>query len=108
MINLKRKHFEELCAIFKKYCPKAEIWAYGSRIHGDSHDGSDLDMTVKSFNDPTKNLGELKELLDDSDIPFLMDVSEFNRLSVSFQTEILKNYIRLFPAEESLKQALIA
>jgi len=108
MINLKRKHFEELCRIFEKYCPKAEIWAYGSRIHGDSHDGSDLDMTVKTFNDPEKNLGGLKELLDDSDIPFLMDISEFDRLPLSFQTEILKNHMKLFPEEESTKQTLIS
>ncbi|MBO4698341.1 nucleotidyltransferase domain-containing protein [bacterium] len=107
MINLKRKHFNELCSIFEKYCPKAEIWAYGSRIHGDSHDGSDLDMTVKNFNDPNKKLWELKELLDDSDIPFLMDISEFDRLPGYFQSEILKNYIKLFPAEESTMQALV-
>ncbi|MBO4441895.1 hypothetical protein J5834_07225 [bacterium] len=28
--------------------------AYGSRVNGDSHSGSDLDLTVKSFNDSKK------------------------------------------------------
>lgn len=100
MINLKPRYFEMLRKIFEEYCPKAEIWAYGSRVHGDSHDGSDLDMTVKSFNDPTKKLWELKKLLDDSNIPFLMDISEFDKLPDYFQEEIKKNYVILFPADK--------
>ena len=100
MINLKPRYFEMLRKIFEEYCPKAEIWAYGSRVHGDSHDGSDLDMTVKSFNDPDKKLWELKELLDDSNIPFLMDISEFDALPDYFQKEIKKNYVILFPADK--------
>ncbi len=34
MINLKQKHLNELTEIFVKYCPNAEIWAYGSRVNG--------------------------------------------------------------------------
>jgi len=99
MINLRPKHFEMLRKIFEEYCPKAEIWAYGSRVHGDSHEGSDLDMTVKSFNDPSKKLWELKELLEDSRIPFLMDISEFDKLPDYFQEEIKQNFVILFPAD---------
>lgn len=100
MINLLPRHFEMLRKIFEEYCPKAEIWAYGSRVCGDSHEGSDLDMTVKSFNDPDKKLWELKELLEESNIPFLMDITEFDRLPASFQEEIKKNHVILFPADK--------
>ena len=92
-LNVKPEHLKMLKDIFAKYCPKAEIWAYGSRIKGDSHDGSDLDMVVKSFNDETKNITELRQMLNDSNIPFLMDVTEFDKLPKSFQTEILKEYL---------------
>lgn len=97
MINLKPKHLKILQDIFLHYCPKAEIWAYGSRIHGDSHSGSDLDLAVKSFNDPGKNLSELRDLLIESNIPFLIDIHEYEKLPRSFQQEILKNYIVIFP-----------
>ena len=100
MINLLPRHFDMLRKIFEEYCPKAEIWAYGSRVYGDSHEGSDLDMTVKSFNDPDKKLWELKELLEESNIPFLMDITEFDRLPTSFQEEIKKNFVILFPADK--------
>ena len=62
-------------------------------MDGDSHSGSDLDMTVKSFNEEGKYLYELKTLLIDSDIPFLMDINEFDKLPESFQKEIEKDYI---------------
>lgn len=51
MIDIKRKYLDELTDIFSVYCPKAEIWAYGSRIKNESHSGSDLDLTVKDFNE---------------------------------------------------------
>ena len=96
MLNVKQKHLNELTEIFKSYCPKAEIWAYGSRLTDDYHSGSDLDLVVKTFNDNSKNLSKLKELLNDSNIPFLIDINEFDMLPKSFQNEILKNYVTIF------------
>lgn len=90
---IKPEHLKMLKDIFVSYCPKAEIWAYGSRLNGNAHQGSDLDLVVKSFNDQSKNLYELKEILNDSNIPFLIDIHEFDKLPESFQKEIEKNYI---------------
>lgn len=95
--NIKPKYLQELRTIFNNYCPKSTIWAYGSRVGGDSHDGSDLDLAVKTFGDKNCSLAKLKEILNDSDIPFLIDILEFDNISESFQKEILKNYIEIFP-----------
>lgn len=35
MINIKEEYLDEMIKIFNEYCPKAEIWAYGSRIGND-------------------------------------------------------------------------
>lgn len=96
MLNVKQEYLSELKNIFSNYCPNAEIWAYGSRLTNDCHSGSDLDLTVKTFNDENKYLYELKELLNDSDIPFLIDINIFDNLPQSFQDEILKNYVKIF------------
>ena len=96
MLNVKQEYLNELKNIFSNYCPKAEIWAYGSRLTNDCHSGRDLDLTVKTFNDENKYLYELKELLNDSDIPFLIDINIFDNLPQSFQDEILKNYVKIF------------
>ena len=37
MLNVKEEYLKELKDIFTKYCPKAEIWAYGSRVNNDCH-----------------------------------------------------------------------
>ena len=85
-----------LTDIFEQYCPNAEIWAYGSRVNGDAHDGSDLDMVVKNFHSNTAKLSELRELITNSNIPFLTDINEFDKCPKYFQDEILKKYVVIF------------
>ena len=45
-LNLKQEYVECLHGIFEVHFPYVEVWAYGSRVGGDSHDGSDLDPAV--------------------------------------------------------------
>lgn len=85
-----------LTDIFEQYCPNAEIWAYGSRVNGDAHEGSDLDMVVKNFHSNTAKLSELRELITNSNIPFLTDINEFDKLPKYFQDEILKKHVVIF------------
>lgn len=103
MLNIKKEYFDELKDIFYNYCPKAEIWAYGSRIKNTSHSGSDLDLIVKNFNEENKSVVDLREILCDSDIPFLIEIQEFNKLPEYFQSEILKNYVKVFPSWEGIE-----
>lgn len=98
MLNVSEKHLAMLAEIFSSYCPKAEIWAYGSRVKNDSHSGSDLDLAVKDFGERGKTVEELRELLRESNIPFLVDINEFDRLPAFFREEILKKYVVIFPA----------
>lgn len=97
---LKPRYLDILLEIFRNYCPNAEIWAYGSRISGEAHEASDLDLVVKSFNDSSKNIYELKELVNNSDIPIIVDILDYNNIPESFQKEIEKNYIVIFGAEK--------
>lgn len=101
MINLKQEYLEELKNIFTHYCPKAEVWAYGSRVKNNSHSGSDLDLVVKNFNDENKNIRELKELINNSNLPFLVDLQQFDNLPISFQNEIEKKYVKIWNKEEN-------
>lgn len=89
------KYLNMLISIFTDYCPDAEIWAYGSRLDGSAHSGSDLDLVVKSCSDSFR-LYELKELLNDSNIPFLIDINIFEELPDSFQKEILRSYAVIY------------
>ncbi len=85
-----------LTDIFKFYCPNAIVWAYGSRINGKAHDGSDLDLVVRDFGAKDLKLSKLRELINDSNIPFLVDINEFDKLPDYFKTEILKDYVEIY------------
>jgi len=96
-LYVKDEYLNMLLSIFEDYCPKAKIWAYGSILGGDAHSGSDLDLVVKDFGDKNCSLSELKNLFSESDMPFLIDIVVFDDLPKSFQDEILKNYLVIYP-----------
>ena len=92
---LDAKYLDMLRNIFIDFCPKAEIFAYGSRVNGKSHSGSDLDLVAKNF-PREKKLFELKKILSESNIPFLIDINIYENLPKTFQEEIDNNSIKIF------------
>ena len=75
--------------------PDAEVWAYGSRVNGMSHPGSDLDLVLRS---PTlEQLGDgfhdLVEAFQESNIPILIQAHDWARLPESFHREIERDYV---------------
>ena len=83
------KHLSELKNIFQQIVPDAQVWAYGSRVDGTAHRGSDLDIAIVGDGD----IFALKTALQESNIPFLVDMVKFENLPESFQKEILKKYV---------------
>lgn len=93
---LKSKHKQILLDIFAKYLTvPASVLVFGSRVNGDATNGSDLDLVIQTKNNQpieTNALITLKNKLSDSNIPFLVDVLDWNRIPDYFQENILKNY----------------
>ena len=46
-LHLRPRHRERLEALLREHLPDVEAWAYGSRVNGRSHDGSDLDLVLR-------------------------------------------------------------
>ena len=72
-----------------------EILAYGSRVNGDAHDMSDLDLVLLTESRKKLDINELisfKDILQKSNIPILIQVLDFNRIPDSFHKNILDNY----------------
>ena len=83
--------------LLREYVPDAEVWAYGSRINGESHEGSDLDLALRS---PTlEPLGapftDLVEAFRESNIPILVQASDWAMLPESFRNEIARSHVVL-------------
>ena len=47
-LQLSTRHREVLAEPLKEHLPDVEVWAYGSRVSGRSHDGSDLDLVLRA------------------------------------------------------------
>jgi len=64
-----------------------EVWAYGSRVSGSAHDRSDLDLVLRSADLkklPADALTDIKEKIQESNIPILVEVFDWARLPDSF------------------------
>ena len=75
-----------------------EAWAYGSRVNGQSHDGSDLDLVLRGpglqkidVDAPT----DFGQALHDSEIPFLVEARDRARLPERFHREIERESVVL-------------
>ena len=59
--------------ILKQWAPDAEIWGYGSRVNGNCHEASDLDLVIrnsKSLEKPSAHLMQLKQACTWTLVPF--------------------------------------
>lgn len=72
-----------------------EVWVFGSRVSGRAHSGSDLDLVILTKNKAAIDADELeqfKQNLRKSNIPFLIDVLDWNRIPAYFKDNIRKQY----------------
>ena len=71
-----------LNSIFRKYPGIKQAILYGSRAKGKYRSGSDIDLSLKTGDDFTfKDLLDIAGDFDDSDMPYFVDVSIYDKLS---------------------------
>lgn len=95
-LNLKPDYLRLLLDVLEAHAPKAEVWAYGSRVNGDGHDGSDLDLVVRNpagLDQPQRKPYLLREALNESNLPMLVDVLDWARLPEDFRREIKRQHV---------------
>lgn len=96
---LRNKDKESLTAIFNSATCPFEVWAYGSRVNGDAHEGSDLDLVIRTPNLDKMPLDvylNLKEQIQKSNIPIVVELFDWARLPANFQKNIQLKYEVLF------------
>ena len=96
---LRDKDKQALLNIFSLIDSSIEVWAYGSRVNGTAHEGSDLDLVIRTPNLeklPIDTFLEIKEKITESNIPILVDVFDWARLPESFHQNIESHHKLLF------------
>ena len=95
---LKDEYLKILIAIFDKHISNCHVFAYGSRVKGDSHSGSDLDLAIIGKEEKIP-LSLIREELRESNIPFYVEIFDFYKLPESFQSEINTCKIEIYPQQ---------
>ncbi len=97
-LDLKIRHGRQLESLLREHLPGVEVWAYGSRVNGMGHEGSDLDIALRGPGldpIPTDKLSKLADALRNSTLPFPVETHNWARLPQSFQEEIERIYVVL-------------
>ena len=90
-LDLPQKYLEQVKSLLRTHVPHAEVWAYGSRVTGDGHEASDLDLVLRNpqnLLEETAALSDLKEAFTESNLPIRVDIMDWARIPESFHREI--------------------
>jgi len=91
MINISSENLAIVRHILKKHLPAVEVRAFGSRISDSNQPYSDLDLLIVTDQPiPLKTMAELKFDFEESDLPFRVDLVNWQRISNEFRKEIEK------------------
>lgn len=96
MIKLTETELDVVKKILATQCPHYEVWAFGSRVHGQPHLYSDLDLVIKSPSPlDWKKIEAIKQAFSESTLPFSVDIVDWNAISEDFKNIIEKGYVVL-------------
>ena len=93
-IDLAPAYEEAIRKILKKHIPDAAVWAFGSRAKWTAKDTSDLDLVIISDKKTSSKVMTLLKLdFEDSELPFKVDILDWQSISEEFQGVIKKEYV---------------
>jgi len=97
-LQLPAEQLHTLQNLLAQCLPQAEVWAYGSRVSGRAHEGSDLDLVLRNPADLSADVdhwADLQEALQNSSLPILVEAHLWSRLPAAFHANIAAAYIVL-------------
>ena len=100
MIAVSPDEMEIILKIIKKYVPNCDVLAFGSRLKWTHTDSSDLDLALISKNKlGISIIAQIKEDFMESDIPYKVDVLDYNAISESFKKIIDARNFKIYEGE---------
>lgn len=101
-LDLRPEWLSMIQQILAIHLPETEVIAYGSRVSGTAHEGSDLDLVARNPHNPlvpVANLGEVRDAFSESNLPILVDIQDWARIPDSFREEIERTGVVIFPGD---------
>ena len=82
-----------IAGLLNTYLPGTVVWAFGSRVKFMSRANSDLDLIAFTKPGQQAELHALKEAFADSDLPFKVDLLEWDAIPQNFRDNIKSNFV---------------
>lgn len=98
LLDMRDDHKALLLDILRESIPQLEVWAFGSRAKWTARETSDLDLVLRNSPEPenpigTETLSGLKEIFDESALPFMVDILDWTAVSEKFRKVIEREYM---------------
>jgi len=97
-MQIEARYLEEVERLVKFHFPEVVGWYFGSRVKGNASEYSDLDISLSLKGDPLpiRQLALLKDDLTESDVPFKVDVVDWNSIDPEFR-RVIKQQCVAYP-----------
>lgn len=101
-IEISSSQSAELAQLLDRYLPNVQVWAFGSRVKGTARTNSDLDLVIFSRPEQEQALYSLREALEESNLPFRVDLLVWDNLPDNFKTNIEQQYVVIRGSERDV------
>jgi predicted nucleotidyltransferase len=98
-IEIDPAHWLIVGAILRSYVPDLEVWAFGSRARRAAKPYSDLDLAIISETPlPAALAAAMAEAFSQADLPWKVDLLDWNSVSPEFKALIERDSVCVQPA----------
>ena len=102
---LEQADHDTVLKILRQRIPDRIVWVFGSRAGSKARKYSDLDLVVVGSEPiPDDIFDRLVDDFDDSELPFRVDLLDWNRIADSFKPSILEHHVELTTASPNTKK----
>ncbi len=99
-IDVTPEERQTVLALVQRHLPGTAAWVYGSRAKWTSTPTSDLDLVVFATPEQQPQVGDLREALEESNLPFRVDLFVWDDVPDSFRRRIRAEHVVLAGATE--------
>ncbi len=103
-IDVTPEQHEMILTLLHRHLPGITVWVYGSRAKWTSRPQSDLDLVVFAKPKQAYQVGNLREALEESDLPFRVDLFVWDEVPESFRDEIVESHVLFFTEKISIQE----
>ncbi len=99
-IDISTNQRKTILELLRKYLPNTTAWVYGSRVKWTSRPQSDLDMVVFAAPEQDRQVSNLREAFEESNLPFRVDLFVWDTVPEQFHEQIEADHVVLVEKEE--------